>query len=93
MNIKPTILDDINMDVRAMLESAAEAHVSTGRTATVTLKLTVKLDRETQKREVRARVIATIPEGDSDSHTRKGDPALLLSVADDHPGQQKIPTE
>lgn len=90
MNISSTILDDINADVRTMLADAALAHVETGRKATVTLKLTITRDRETQKRQVRGRVSAVVPEGSDDSHTRKGETALLLSVSDDHPGQQRI---
>jgi hypothetical protein len=90
MNIKSTILDDIILDVRNMLADASVAHVETGRRATVTLRLTVSRDKETQKRTIRGRVSAVIPEGADDSHTRKGETALLLSVSDDHPGQQRI---
>lgn len=90
MNINPTILDDINADVRLLLAEAALAHVETGRRAAVTLKLTISRDKETQKRQVRGRVQATIPEGADDSRTRKSEPVLLLSVTDDHPGQQRI---
>ena len=32
MNIHPTILDDINAELRHMLADAAAAHVETGRT-------------------------------------------------------------
>jgi hypothetical protein len=92
MIIHPTILNDINTDVRQMLADAAAAHVETGRKSTVTLKLTISRDRETQKRQVRARVSAVIPEGVDDSHTRKGEPSLLLSVSDDRPGQTRIET-
>jgi hypothetical protein len=88
--IHPSILDDITADVRQMLEVAAAAHVETGRKSTITLRLTINRDRETQKRQVRARVSAVIPEGVEDSHTRKGEPSLLLSVSDDHPGQTRL---
>jgi hypothetical protein len=89
MIIHPDILNDINSDVRSMLALAAEAHVETDRRATVTLKLTISKDKE-GKRNVRGRVSAVIPEGVDDSHTRKGDTALLLSVSDEIPGQQRI---
>lgn len=92
MNIHPTILDDINLDIRRLLSEAAGAHMATNRRATVTLKLTITRDRETQKRQIRGRVSAVLPDGVDDSHTRKGETCLLLSVADDHPGQQKIDT-
>ena len=92
MIINPTILTDINAEVAQMLATAATAHVDTGRRATVTLRLTVSRDNKTAKREVRGRVSASIPEGVDDSHTRKGEPALMLSVSDDHPGQTRIET-
>ena len=90
MNITTAILDDINPDILAKLEEAAAAHVETNRPATVTVKLTIKRDKETQKRQLRGRVSASIPEGAEDSHTRKGETVLLLSVSDDHPGQTRI---
>ena len=90
MNINPTILDDINIDARRLLADAALAHMETNRRATVTIKLTITRDRETQKRQVRGRVSAVLPDGVDDSHTRKGETCLLLSVADDHPGQTRI---
>ena len=90
MNIHPTILDDINLDIRRLLSEAAESHMTTNRRATVTLKLTITRDRETQKRQIRGRVSAVLPDGVDDSHTRKGETCLLLSVADDYPGQQRI---
>ncbi len=92
MNIHPNVLDDINLDVRKMLADAAIAHVETGRRAAVTLKLTIRKNKESQKREVVGRVTAIIPEGADDSHTRKSDQVVLVSVADDHPGQQRIET-
>lgn len=87
MIIHPTILNDINADVRHFLADAAAAHIETGR---VTLKLTISRDKETQRRVVRGRVSAVIPEGADDSHTRKGETAVLLSVQDECPGQQRI---
>lgn len=90
MNIRDNILDDINAGIRLMLTEAAIANVETGRRATVTLRLTVSRDRETQKRQVRGRVSAVIPEGADDSRTRKGETTLLLSVSDEIPGQQRI---
>lgn len=92
MIIHPTILDDITADVRHFLADAAAAHIDTGRRATVTLKLTISRDKETQRRVVRGRVSAVIPEGADDSHTRRGETAVLLSVGDEHPGQQRIET-
>lgn len=92
MIINPTILTDINAEVAQMLATAATAHIDTGRRATVTLRLTVSRDSKTAKREVRGRVSASIPEGVDDSHTRKGETALILSVSDDHPGQTRIET-
>jgi hypothetical protein len=92
VNINPDILNDINADVRSMLALAAEAHVETDRRATVTLKLTIARDKE-GKHNVKARVSAVIPEGVDDSHTRKGDTALLLSVSDEIPGQRHIGDE
>lgn len=90
MNINDTILDEINESVRLLLAESALAHVETGRRATVTLKLTVSRDKDTQKRQVRGRVSAVIPEGADDSRTRKSEPLLLLSVTDEIPGQQRI---
>lgn len=90
MNIHPTVLDDINLAVRKLLTDAALAHVETGRRATVTLKLTIRKNTESQKREVIGRVTAVIPDGGDDSHTRKSDQVVLVSVGDDHPGQQRI---
>lgn len=90
MHIHSNVLDDINLDVRKMLEDAAAAHIETGRRATVTLKLTIRKNKEAQKREVVGRVTATIPEGSDDSRTRKADQCVLVSVTDEHPGQQRI---
>lgn len=90
MKIPSTILSDINADVRTLLEAAAVAHMETGRRATVTLKLTISRDKETQKRVLRGKVSANIPEGAEDSHARKCEPITLLAVSDDHPGQQRI---
>lgn len=90
MNIPPTILDDVNAQLRELLADSASAHVDTGRRATVTMRITVSQDKETHKRTVRAKVSATVPEGVEDSHTRKLEPVLLLSVSDDAPGQMRI---
>ena len=92
MIINPTILTDITAELGAMLADAAAAHVETDRRATVSLKLTISRDTKTGKRLLRGRVSASIPEGVDDSHTRKGEPALILSVSDDHPGQTRIET-
>lgn len=90
MKIPTNILTDINADVRDLLAEAAKAHVETGRKATVTLRLTLSRDKETLKRVLRGKVCASIPEGAEDSHARKCEPVTLLSVSDDHPGQQRI---
>jgi hypothetical protein len=90
MNIPSTILDDIALDVRKLLTEAAIAHMDTGRRATVTLKLTVRRNTESQKREVVGRVTGTLPTDEDDTVTRKLAPMVLLSVSDDHPGQQRI---
>lgn len=89
MNINQTILDDINLDLRKMLGEVAAAHVETGRRGTASLKLTVRRTKE-GKRQVIGRVQATIPEGVDDSHTRKGESVVLMSVSDEIPGQQRI---
>lgn len=90
MKIPSNILSDITADVSNLLVDAAEAHMETGRRATVTLKLTINRDKETGKRVLRGKVSASIPEGVEDSHARKCEPVTLLSVSDDHPGQQRI---
>lgn len=93
MNIPTNVLTDINADVRNLLAEAAAAHMETGRRATVTLKLTISRDKETQRRVLRGKATATIPEGAEGSRTRKCEPVVLMSVSDDHPGQQRIGDE
>jgi len=90
MNIHPDVLDGINGSVRALIADAAQAHIDTGRVATVTLRLTIKKNKETHKHELRGRVSASIPEGVDDSHTKRGEGVLLLAVSNDHPGQRLI---
>lgn len=84
------IASSIGDDVAVLLEKAIAAHTDTGRSASVTLKITVKIDKESGASKARGRVHASIPSGDDDSVTNKLPSVGLLTIANDHPGQQRI---
>jgi hypothetical protein len=93
MKLDPTELlinSGVGDDIAVLLEQAFAAHIQTGRGASVVLKITVKLDKESNKSKARGRVSATIPEGDDDQHTKKQPSVSLLTVGLDHPDQQTL---
>lgn len=92
MKLNPTdilIKSGIGDDIAVMLERAITAHVATGRGASVTLKITIKTDKDSGLSKARGRVTSTVPEGDDDQHTRKL-PSIGLLTVGEHPGQQSL---
>jgi hypothetical protein len=94
MTIDPALLTASGIDAEALsaLALALAAHADTGRTASVTIKLTVKTDKETGATKVKARVEAKLPENDDDARTKKYPSVVVMTVDNDHPGQQRIET-
>lgn len=93
MKISPKTLiieSGIGEDITVLLEKAIEAHVDTGRTAKVSFVITVRTDPDSGKIKAGGRVQAILPTGDSDTITKKMPSIGLITVANDHPGQQKI---
>jgi hypothetical protein len=91
-----TIPDDIlaalDTDARAATVLALAAHQTTGRSASVTIKLTVRFDKDSGKTKIKGRVQASLPENDDDARTKKWAGVVLMTVETDHPGQQRLPT-
>jgi len=96
MNLKPKTLlveSGIGEDITVLLEQAIEAHIDTGRTAKVSLSIVVRTDADSGKGKVIGRVQATLPTGDSDTITKKMPSIGLLTITNDHPGQQTLDSE
>jgi hypothetical protein len=91
INPKALLIDSgIGEDIATMLEQAISQHTDTGRGAAVTLKITVKADKESGKSKAKGRVIASLPDGDDDMVVKKLPSVGLLTIAADHPGQQTL---
>jgi hypothetical protein len=80
----------VGEDIAVLLEQAIAAHVDTGRNAKVTFVVTVRTDPDSGKIKAGGRVQAILPTGDSDTITKKMPSIGLITVANDHPGQQTI---
>jgi hypothetical protein len=93
VNITPKKLlidSGIGEEIATMLETAIEAHVDTGRTAKVTFSVVVRTDPDSGKVKAVGRVQSSLPTGDADSITKKLPSVGLLTITNDHPGQQTI---
>ena len=93
MKINPKTLlieSGIGEDITVLLEQAVAAHVETGRNAKVSFVVTVRTDPDSGKIKAGGRVQAVLPTGDSDTITKKMPRIGLITVANDHPGQQTI---
>ena len=93
MKLKPTdilIKSGIGDDIAVLLEQALAHHADTDRAASVTLKITVRTDPDSGKTKAVGRVTAALPDGDSDTLTKKLTSIGILTLANDHPGQQTI---
>lgn len=93
LNLNPKALlieSGVGDEIAVLLGQAIEQHTETGRSASVTLKITVKADKETGASKARGRVSATIPDGDDDQIVKRMPSVSLLTVTNDHPGQQRI---
>lgn len=84
------IKSGVGDDIALLLEQAISQHVETGRAASVTLKITVKMDKETGKSRAKARVQAMLPDGEDDAVVKKQPTIGILTLTNDHPGQQRI---
>jgi hypothetical protein len=90
MTIPDDLLAALDTDILTAARMALVAHQTTGRSASVTVKLTVKVDKDSGKTKVKGRVTASLPEGDDDARTKKSPAVVLVTVENDHPGQQRI---
>lgn len=90
MNIPDDILAPLDTDIRTAIQLALAAHQTTGRAATFAIKGAVKFDKESGKTKIKARVHAGLPEGDDDARAKRWPGVVLMTVAADHPGQQRI---
>ena len=80
----------IGEDITVLLEKALEAHVDTGRTAKISMVITVRTDSDSGKVKAIGRVQATLPTGYSDSVTKKMPSIGLLTITNDASGQQTL---
>ncbi len=80
----------VGEQIATLLGQAIEQHKDTGRGASVVLAITVRTDAKTGKTHARGQVKATIPDGDNDMRTVRLPSMGLLSLANDHPGQQSL---
>lgn len=92
MTIDPALLTNAGLDAEAVaaLSLALAAHQDTGRSASVTIKLAVRTDKETGKTKIKGRVEVKLPENDDDTRTKKYPGVTLMTVENDHPGQQRL---
>jgi len=93
MKLSPTsilIESGLGDDIAVLLEQAIAHHADTGRSASVTLKITVKMDKETGKSKAKGRVQATLPQGDDDQMVKKLPSISILTINADAPGQATI---
>lgn len=88
--IAESIIDPIHPDLLDLLRRAYEAHTDDQRTATVTMRVSVKADKETGKTVVSAKIQAVLPVGEHDSKTVKVPSVALASFGGDHPGQERL---
>lgn len=93
MKLSPKALlieSGIGEDIAVLLEQAIAAHIDTSRNAKVSFVITVRTDPDSGKIKAGGRVQAILPTGDSDTITKKMPSIGLITVANDHPGQQTI---
>jgi hypothetical protein len=94
MNINPkTLLLDsgVGEEIAVMLEQAIAQHTDTGRTARVSFVITVKADKESGKSKAIGRTVASLPDGDEDTVTKKCHSIGLFTInTGDHPNQQTL---
>jgi hypothetical protein len=90
--IDPALLTNSGIDAEliAAIAQATEANILNGRTGKWKLDGTVKIDKESGKRVVKARVSVGLPQNDDDSLTKKYPSVVLMTIDNDHPGQQRI---
>jgi hypothetical protein len=84
------ISSGIGDDIATAVEQAVAAYKDTDRGASVTLKITVKFDKEKGCGTARGRVQLSLPRGDCDTINRKSPSIGLFQIGNDHPGQQTI---
>lgn len=80
----------VGEQVATLLGQAIEQHKDTGRGASVLLAITVRTDPKTGKTHARGQVKATIPDGDNNLTVTKLPSQGLLTITNDHPGQQTL---
>ncbi len=77
-------------DLAGQIEGALRHHQSTGRRASVTCKITIKMLKDTGKTEIAAKISATLPVREEDAATVKQPAVVIAKIGGDHPGQTKI---
>jgi hypothetical protein len=80
----------VGEQIATLLGQAIEQHKDTGRGASVVLAITVRTDAKTGKTHARGQVKATIPDGDNNMTVTKLPSQGLLTITNDHPGQQTL---
>ncbi len=80
----------VGEQIATLLGQAIEQHKDTGRGASVVLAITVRTDAKTGKTHARGQVKATIPDGDNNMTVTKLPSQGLLTISNDHPGQQTL---
>ena len=85
-----TDLTPITPDILDLIAQAIDAHADESRTATVTVRIAVKIDKESGASAIVAKMQASLPVGESDGKTIKLRPVTLAKFGGDHPGQMRI---
>jgi len=80
----------VGEQIATLLGQAIEQHKDTGRGASVVLAITVRTDAKTGKTHARGQVKANIPDGDNNMTVTKLPSQGLLTISNDHPGQQTL---
>ena len=80
----------VGEQIATLLGQAIEQHKDTGRGASVVLAITVRTDAKTGKTTARGQVKANIPDGDNNMTVNKLPSQGLLTISNDHPGQQTL---
>lgn len=82
----------LDLDLDNLLGEAIRAHQHTdGRTAKVSLVVSVAIDKDSGASKIHARITAAIPTGDSDTVAKKHPKIQLKTIG--QPGQTEIETE